>query len=82
VTRDGGVLQAQTQIASTPHHVTLVQVEDVDSPGGLTQVAVDDPDDHLANFRGADPGADGPFYTVEVPEHPGEWALLLSPFCR
>jgi hypothetical protein len=82
VTRDGGVLQARTQIASTPHHVTLVLVADVDGPGGLTQVAVDDPNDHLASLHGADPGADGPFYTVQVPGHLGKWALLLSPFCR
>ena len=81
-TRQGGVLLARTRIGSVPHHVTLVQVKDVADTDGITQVAVDDPDDHFANFDGADPGADGPFHTVEIPGHPGEWALLLSPFCR
>ena len=82
VTHEHGVLQAQTEIALVPHHVTLVRVTDQAASGGLRQVATDDPDDHFANFDGADPGADGPFYTVKIPGHPGEWALLLSPFCR
>ncbi len=82
VTREHGVLQAQVEIASVPHHVTLVQVTDQVSSAGLRQIAVEHPDDHLANFNGADPGADGSLCTIKVPDHPGGWALLVSPFCR
>jgi len=39
-------------------------------------------DQYHPDVEGADPGADGPFYTVQVPGHPGEWVVLMSPFCR
>ncbi len=76
------MLQAQVTIADAPHYATLVRVKEIVGEGGLEQIAVDDPDDHLGSFDGADPGADGPFYTVSVPGHAGDWVLLMSPFCK
>jgi hypothetical protein len=59
-----------------------VRVREIADEGGLEQIAVDDPDDHLGSFDRADPGADGPFCAVKVPGHPGDWVLLMSPFCK
>jgi hypothetical protein len=82
VTRSDSVLLARTDITDVPHHATLVRVRDIPDDGGIRQVAVDDPDGHLNYFHGADPGADGPLWTIRLPGHAGDWVLLISPFAR
>jgi hypothetical protein len=80
ISRSGDALSAATNIAGVPHNVTLVRVKN-EADENCTQVPVDDPDGFFALFEGADPGADGPFLPIKVPVLPGDWVLLISPFC-
>lgn len=81
-----GLIQAMTIIGGVPHHVTLLRVAEGDPPvpgDRFDQGPWDSNHDEVWEwFQGADPEADGPLRTLEVPGHEGEWCLLITPFCR
>ena len=85
-------LSGMVVILGTPHHVTLVKVEDcekviesslpagVDLPRYAGQVPIGGDTSQYDRLCDIDPG--GNFRTIQVPGYPGEYVCIITPFHR
>ena len=71
-------LKAVTDVLGVPHHVYFIEVEGVGEDGEATeQIAVSDPYDRLGDVQRLN---EGRLMTVTVPDHDGEYVMVIFPF--
>jgi hypothetical protein len=71
-------LKAVTDILEVPHHVYLIEVQDIQEEEGETdQVAVHDPYGRLGDVQRLN---EGRLLTVKVPGYGGDYVLVIFPF--
>lgn len=74
-----GVLFGTTSILGGNFHVSCISVRDKEQS---TQVVVggQEAEERMTDLVHMDPG--GPFESVELEGFPGEWVIVITPFCR